>query len=726
MNGNIKFLLIFKTIIIAVLFLFKGAMNAIANDELCYFKKSLIFDNSSIAKDEYLIESDRSIIEKKNNFNLLGNVKIKSSNLSLNADKVLLNSDKKNFYGDGNVQFHNNYLFFNAKNANIQDSQLEAEKVDFVFTDTSTNGKAGYIKANEDLKFVKNAVLTTCDPKNRDWFIQADSITLDSKKNKGNAKNAFVKFFGVPILFHPNLDWTLSGRGSGFLAPSFSSFNDQTSGSSEFQISIPYYFNLAKDSDLLLTLNHISNRGANLSSKYRQLLYQNSIYKSGRLQLENDLIHKDKVTGKTRWKSKNNLDFIINDYTDLSIQNYRVSDANYFNDISNEESEDSLLSFVDLKIIKNYLNFSITAENIQNLNNSLNHYYSFPEIYLKHKNSLKHDVLNETSLSFNAFKNSNLNLIHGNRTHLETSFEKSLASNYLNILPKLTLMNTKYNLSNGNKLNRSLYKLKVDASADFERDVFFLNKGISQSLTPQLTYNFTPKKNQSLIPNFDTEEIYGNYNNLFDSSKYTGIDKINNDNSISYGISSSFFDSLDGKEILSLNIGQKYYFDAVSTDINGNLSNINNSSNIFSSAEINFDQNLLSTSIEFDPNTNETITSTIRFKKLVSPKKFIGIDFSNDTNETLSLYGVYPVTKKLHLFGSLSRNLNTNNNNKELFGFGYETCCWEIRLAKFDSNIDNSDSINFELVLKDLASSSDNLKKNIDETIPGYINIYDF
>ena len=36
-----------------------------------------------------------------------------------------------------------------------------------------------------------------------------------------------VKFYGVPIFYLPKYSWVLSGRGSGFLTPNYSSYTDE-------------------------------------------------------------------------------------------------------------------------------------------------------------------------------------------------------------------------------------------------------------------------------------------------------------------------------------------------------------------------------------------------------------------------------------------------------------------------------------------------------------------
>ena len=65
-------------------------------------------------------------------------------------------------------------------------------------------------------------------------------------------------------------------------------------------------------------------------------------------------------------------------------------------------------------------------------------------------------------------------------------------------------------------------------------------------------------------------------------------------------------------------------------------------------------------------------TSTISYK--LNPKKFVSLTHSKtdiDTS-TVKLYGAYPVTDSIHLFGALDKNTSTGETNKETTGVTYE------------------------------------------------------
>ncbi|MFP3481315.1 putative LPS assembly protein LptD, partial [Burkholderia sp. SIMBA_057] len=72
---------------------------------------------------------------------------------------------------------------------------------------------------------------------------------------------------GLPVFASPWLSFPLSGaRRSGILPPTFS-----LSSSNGFELSVPYYFNIAPNRDLTITPRVISKRGVQVQSTFRYL-----------------------------------------------------------------------------------------------------------------------------------------------------------------------------------------------------------------------------------------------------------------------------------------------------------------------------------------------------------------------------------------------------------------------------------------------------------------------
>ncbi|MBF0256512.1 MAG: LPS-assembly protein LptD, partial [Gammaproteobacteria bacterium] len=108
---------------------------------------------------------------------------------------------------------------------------------------------------------------TTCRPGNEDWVLQADRVDTDEVEGVGVARNATVRFKGVPILYTPYLSFPIDDRRkSGFLIPSIASSSD-----TGLDISTPYYLNLAPNYDATLIPRYMAERGLMLGGELRHM-----------------------------------------------------------------------------------------------------------------------------------------------------------------------------------------------------------------------------------------------------------------------------------------------------------------------------------------------------------------------------------------------------------------------------------------------------------------------
>ena len=103
---------------------------------------------------------------------------------------------------------------------------------------------------------------------------------------------------------------------------------------------------------------------------------------------------------------------------------------------------------------------------------------------------------------------------------------------------------------------------------------------------------------------------------------------------------------------------------------------------------------------------------------------FVSMSFIDEgTKETEKIYGAYPITDSVHVFGGLDKTTSTGITNAETTGIAYESCCWAFRLAHFKTD-NSSGGYNYntgmELVLTGLGSTASPLKGKIEGNIPGY------
>jgi len=674
---------------------------------------------------EIIIEADQTEMIGKEIFNLKGNVQVDKRNYSFNSDKALLDTANKSLIGTGNVSFLNDFLFLQSKKIEINDKTLNSDLARFSFIDSDSNGTAEKIIANNKKTTLFNTTYSNCNNSSQDWFIKSSKLVIDDENNRGVAKDATLSFFGLPILYHPELSWPLRGRGSGFLSPTLSKYEESADKSSQYKISVPYYFNIAKDRDLLLKVENLPSRGTNFYSKYRQLLNTNSpLMSAGNIEIENQFLGNDKISKRNRWLSKINGKFELKNQTSIQTEIYKASDKNYFADIFSDGSSKRLLSYLDLSHSGD-ADIKFRLEDEQLINNGESDFLNFPKLEIRKKVNNKIYPI-DIYLNATNFKNKDSSTLQGQRFHLETSVEKNFSQGNFLLSPIIKIYSSKYRLENNNEYDRLISNVSLNAQSYYHNNLAFENNKYLYSLKPKFTLNYTQDRKQDMLPNFDSEKIVTDSYNIFDSKIFSGLDRINNDQSLTYGIDSTISDVKLNGSIINFSLAQKYFFNDTTMNVEGLYDRQRNSSNIFSDLSFLSENKKFIASISYDPYDEKIDMSSFSYNYQESPKKLLGLTFIKDEKESIKINSSYPINKNLHLFGSVSKFLNSNNIQKSLLGFSYETCCWEARLVKTKSDRNLlTNSLDFELVFKDLTSTSPMLKDKIKQQIPNYLDLYE-
>jgi len=714
------------------LVLFSGAVSAQGVSLSCQ-DTQLLFPKQTLSSSDNLdVIADHSEISKGDHYLLKGGVSLNSSQYYLGADQVNISRSDKTSNATGNVKFQDAELMFIGDQALIKKqgdvTHTTINQVQFHYPDNKINGQAQQV-VNDGTKQVFDSVsYTLCPLGNTDWSMNADQITLNSNTNRGIAKDVTVKFLGTPIFYSPRHEWVLEGRGSGFLAPSFGSYDESVANEdNNYQVRIPYYFNIAPDRDFLLTLNQLSSRGSVVEGVYRQLLSGNQMFNEGRFEIEGHYLNEDDITNNKRWLLNSSIDLSLNEKTDLNISTKRVSDQNYFKEIAHDNTSLSALnSHLDLTYEDQeaQLNMALFAESEQLVNSGSATYTRAPEVSFKKSFTGMDDRAMDLSLVSTNFKHKTSSDT-GVRTHAQANFSRAISTNAYSLTPNLNLSTTDYALDNATDQNRSIYSFGLDSKLFLEREVNLLGTDLIQTLTPRLAYNYTPKKDQSALPSFDSADKSDSYESLFSGKKFTGLDRISNANNFTLGLESDFIDEETGDTYLSLKAAQTRHIDDTDMASDGTLTTRRKYSDIALSADLSLDEFTFNNSLQYDPETNKVDKRDSSMSYILNPRQFVTLAHHDDNGtKSAELYGAYPLTQNVHVFAGVNRSITNSITNKETTGIAYESCCWAVRLAHFKKHISGNDYdyvTNFELVLKGLASTSPSLYRRLEEEVPNYL-----
>jgi len=702
------------------------------------------------------IEADQSeMLEGK--YLLTGNVKVNSEKLYLAADDVEVSSINNSLLATGNVKFQDEAYLITGdllsatrdKDENLIATASNANYQDFGAGQGGANGYTESISKTSTSVLLKNSTYSLCPVNKNDWLIDADQIELNLVKNRGIADNAIIKFYGVPIFYLPKYSWVLSGRGSGFLTPDYSSYTDEgtvadASGKKEasYSVRIPYYFNLAPDRDLLIALNYMSSRRFIYEGKYRQLIAPklSPQHKDSMWTIEGKYLPEDKITSLKRWLVNFSNEMDIDDKTHLSAQYYRVSDSEYFKEIDRTNiDKKTLKSFLKLTYEdeENSLSVGVLTEDEQVVNLGVPVYTRALQGSVS--KTLNADTKMPISLSLvsTKFAHDTVSKESGLRTHGDLGISRELNIDYPKITPKTSVAITRYSLKNSPNINRTVFGSGLDIDFTFNNPSNIFGYEVNNRITPLISYNYRAKKVQGNIPIFDTEDKYTDiisFADLTSGERYSGLDRITNANDITLSLESSYrdIDALDDdKDLLNMRIAQSFYTDdeVVSATSSSNYETRKSYSDIAASIDIALGKYVITNSAQFNPNTSKIVKKENSLTYTSNSKKFITVSLSkvgtsSGVTETEKLFGAYPLTDSIHLFGGLDKTTSTGVTNSETTGIAYESCCWAFRVAHFKEDNTNGGynySTGMELVLTGLGSTSSPLKKKIENRIPGYL-----
>lgn len=691
-----------------------------SNQEL-FPKKSLSTDteNANITADRIESDNDNSL--------LTGNVSLDSAEFYLSADQIKTNKTQKTSYASGHIKFQNKKMMLigNKVTSSKQGEKIHSvfDQVSYYYLESKANGYAKKITDNGTEQTLESMSYSLCPNDNTDWNIEAKKVTINEKNNQGIAKNVTFKVLGMPIFYAPYYTWKLKGKASGFLVPNLSFYSSSVKKTTSYQVRIPYYFNIAPDRDFLLTFNRLSTKGTVVEGNYRQLL------KNGMIKIETHYLNNSRINSKNRWLLNAKSNFSLNDQTNFNLTINRVSDKNYIKEIALNntiQDKEGLMSEIEVNHHnkKNDFNVKVTKEKEQLLVNSVAKYTRALEIQINKKITKSNTQINLLATR-TKFKHNDLTKNQATRSHMQAAFIWNIKNNTYLLKPKLNISKTNYSIKNNKNNNRSIVSFGFDSELLLKKEINLFGKSIVQTLTPKLTYNYTQDKNQSTLPNFDSEKQNMSYKNLFSGKKFTGIDRIGKANDLVFGLESDFINKNTGETYLALKIAQSRHFSSTKTQLNGTLVTQKNYSNIIANADFYLDKFSFDHTLEYDPYNKKSVKSSSALNYISNPKKTFSLTHINDNGKkTIGTNITYPLNQKINLFAGINHSLSYSSTNQKTTGFTYQSCCLTMHLAYFKDRTSAGvydNTIKLELSLNGLSSSDSSLTKRLKKEMPNYL-----
>jgi LPS-assembly protein len=504
---------------------------------------------------------------------LTGRVNIRQDERSVAADSVAYDYLTDKVTVKGKVDFLDPQLRVQSDSGSYETAGgASFNQAFFQLLNRNGRGFAQDVEVTPDGKVALGQVrYTTCPVGNEDWVLKASDIKIDTKLQEGVARNVTMRFMNVPILYTPYISFPLGDeRKSGVLFPSLGH-----SGSSGFELQVPYYFNLAPNYDFTLTPGILTSRGVQLAGDFRYLTT------NSRGQLDATFLPNDKQQDHdnrtyVRYTNITDIKHGLRFDTDIAA----VSDSDYFQSFA-VGTEQTSVTFLerraDLLYYDDIWRIRGQLQNFQTIDISVSDYdrpYSrVPRIeasaFYPISDSRFEFALDSEAVNFLRDINpANLQPTLVNTTGARINLAPEIRWSYRGagyfFEPAVGYDFTQYALKDPgidrpSTPSRAVPYARLDAGLVFEREAGAQGQR-TQTLEPRVVYSYVPYRNQDELPVFDSALPDLNLTELFRTNRYVGFDRIGDANQIALAMTTRLFDHVSGTQYLAATIGQIRYF----------------------------------------------------------------------------------------------------------------------------------------------------------------------
>ena len=693
---------------------------------------------------------------------LAGDVVMRQGSMQIEADEASLYQAENRGELNGKVRLRDNGALIVGDHADVQldTGAAKVDNAEYILHKSRIRGSALYAKRGENAIIrLKDGTYTTCEPNSNAWQLKGNNITLNPATGFGTATNVTLRVKDIPVFYTPYIYFPIDDRRqSGFLPPSFSSSTD-----TGFMLVTPYYFNLAPNYDATLYPRYMTKRGLLMEGEFRYLTESSEGQFGAAYLNDKDDKRKEQTDYKdTRymlnWQHKGGLDSRVLTEVDYT----KISDPYYFQDLESEqigiESQDYVNQQGSVTYRGDTFNAKLNAQAYQmatvtqitpynklpqiTFNGALPYHpggvdFSYNTELVRFDRDLENgDFINEDGTRSPRLDRYVTGLARANGTRLNVAPSMSLpmTASYGYITPKLKYMYTQYDLdldgigktqmtTAGQKFNssqnRSVPIASIDSGLYFDRNTQWFGTNYRQTLEPRAFYLYVPERDQTDIPVFDTGESTFSYGSLWRDNRFSGSDRVGDENKLSLGLTSRWIEE-NGFERQRISVGQAYYFKDRKVQMPDIPENRDDSTSSVSPYALEyayrFNRDWRATAdYNWDPETRSPRSGSamMHYQPEDNPNKVvnIGYRYRNDQVRYNQYTGkweigggdfgvkgqpgyikdyykiqqhdfsvIWPIVPQWNVISRWQYDYNRNRTLEAFGGFEYDNCCWKLRL----------------------------------------------
>ena len=680
------------------------------------------------------VEGDRMSGRPDMQATVEGNVVLRKAGTVIRADRLEYDQTTDQAKADGNVRINRKGDMFEGPKLELKVDAFEGyfDEPRYRFLKSDGQGQADRAEfIDENHTNIYNASYTTCRRKPGpdwlpDWVLRATRISLDTDEDIGIAQGAVLSFKGVPILPVPAISFPLSDkRKSGLLPPTIELGSDNG-----LAIGIPYYWNIAPNRDATITPTFMTRRGVNIGAEFRYLEpTYNGIARA-------NIMPGDKLTDSDRW----GLSFLHQGVlatpvgaVSLAAHINRVSDDNYWRDftgnstIADANAIANTSAAVGVATTQRLLPSGLTAtwglgafssslrllkwQTLQDVTAPIVPPYDrVPQITARYALTNVHGIDWSLDGDFTQFEADKSRTLQPNTQRAVALLQVSrpwLAPAGF-VTPKLQLHASTYQfdslLANGSQTADSVVPtFSLDSGLVFERETKLFGRNLVQTLEPRAFYVYTPYRNQSAQPNYDTATNDFNFATIFTENAFVGHDKISDNNLVTLGLTTRFLDADTGGQLARFGIAQRLRFADQRVTLNpADAPAEAGFSDVMLGASVNVQDNwALDSTVQYNGKTDQSVRSTVGAR--YNPGNYRVINaayrFQSSVSEQLDVSWQWPLNNlwgdkgwelgagrgqgegRYYSVGRLNYSLNERRLVDTVLGVEYDAGCWLARVV---------------------------------------------
>nr|WP_323127311.1 LPS-assembly protein LptD [Marinobacter sp. JSM 1782161] len=692
---------------------------------------SPLFDNGSGSNTELPIEASglSARYEMDTRLVLDGDVRLQQGTFSAQGSRATYDETSGVMALDGPMVSRGQGFLMTGDSAryDANSGEMQVNSATFLIHESEMRGQAEHLaRPSDNIVTIRDGRLTTCSPQSNAWAIVASDIELDRAEGFGTATHVRLEVQDIPVFYWPYASFPIDDRRkTGFLYPAFGTAN---TGSGLF-MSVPYYLNLAPNYDATLTPQYIHGRGLFNEVEGRYLSeYGESVLQLGYINDDEDYVDENPGEDGSRW----GLDFTSrarfgsgwSGYADYSV----ISDDDYLSDLNrtleiNEATHLTRRAGVRYNDRNQY--FEAYAYGYQTIDEDISDankpYAQLPEI-LYDANYQWGVVETNLESQYTYFYRDNSDLsgvdrANGQRVRLSPELALDFRKIWGYSRPSVTLDYTHYALEDytvdgDSSIDRSIPVYEWDNGLYFDRRDTFFDIPYNQTLEPRLYYVYSEYEDQSDIPDFDTGLKDFSFDNLFSPNRFSGGDRVADNNRLTAAVTTRFNDLDTGIERARFSIGQVYYYDERQVSLDGDGADTRSDSPLAGEAVLRPLENLdIRVSGLWDPRERQTEEGRSQLVFHSDDYQYLatlGHTYDRGDREQMDIGAVFPVSDHISLIGRWLYDSQEDRTAGSLAGIEYTDCCWSVQLVSQNYLTDDSELENrilFQIQLKGLGGS---------------------